>query len=88
MQSANILLGCAIFHNLLEPAAILCKVLQQDDVCVVDAIEAILKTSKAFEKLASTSLDDLPTMKMVSSRMVHNADSSTTYTSGSQPDQT
>ena len=71
--------GCALFHDLLKPAAILCKVLQQDDVCVVEAIEAILNTSKAIEKLASTSFENLPTVKMVSSRMVHNADGSTTY---------
>ena len=55
---------------MLKPAAILCKVLQEDDVCVVEAIEAILKTSKAIEKLVSTSFDDLPTVKMVNSRMV------------------
>ena len=55
------------FHDLLKPSAILCKVLQEDDVC---AIEAILKTSKAIEKLVSTSFDDLPTVKMVNSRMV------------------
>ena len=61
----------------MKPAAILCKVL--DDGCVVEAIEAILKTSKAIEKLASTSFDDFPTEKMVSSRMVHNVDGSTTY---------
>ena len=73
------LLGCALFHYLLKPAAILCKVLQQDDVCVVEAIEAILKTSKAIEKLASTSFDNLPTVKVVSSRIVHNADCSQPY---------
>ena len=32
-----------------------------------------------IEKLASTSFENLPTVKMVSSRMVHNADDSTTY---------
>lgn len=66
------LLGCALLHDLLKPAAILCKVLQQDDVCVAEAIQTILKTGKA-------TFDDLPTVKMVSSRMVHNADGSTTY---------
>ena len=78
-QSVNMLLRCALFHDLLKPAAILCKVLQQDDVCVVEAIEATLKTCKAIEKLASTSFDDFPTVKMVSSRRVHSVDSSTTY---------
>ena len=78
-QKAKVFLGCAFFYDLLEPAAILCKVLQEDEVCVVEAIEAILKTSKAIEKLASTSFDDLPTVKMVNSRIVHSANDSTTY---------
>ena len=50
-------------------------------MCVAEAIQTILKTGKA-------TFDDLPTVKMVSSRMVHNADGSTTYVSGSQPYQT
>ena len=40
------LLSCAFFHNLLKPAATLCKMLQADYVCVVGALEAILKTSR------------------------------------------
>ena len=48
------LLGCALYHDLLKHPAILCKVLQQDEVCAVEAIEAILKTRKAILKLAST----------------------------------
>ena len=28
------LLGSAFFHDLLKPAAILCKALQEDEVCV------------------------------------------------------
>jgi hypothetical protein len=43
------LLGCALFHDLLKPAAILRKVLQNDEVCVLSAIEAVLKTSKNLE---------------------------------------
>ena len=31
--------GCALFHDLLKPAAILCRVLQDDEVCIVRAIE-------------------------------------------------
>lgn len=78
-QNAKLLLGCAFFYDLLKPAAILCKVLQEDDVCVVEAIEAILKTSKAIEKLVSTPFDDLPIVRMVSTQIVHNADGSATY---------
>ena len=78
-QNAKLLLGGAFFYDLLKPAATLCKVLQEDDVCVVEATEATLKTSKAVEKLASIPFDDLPTVKMVSTRIVHNADGSITY---------
>ena len=78
-QRAKMLLGCAFFHDLLKPAAILCKTLQANDVCIVEAIEAILKTTKHIEKLASLMLDGLPTLKMVSSRIVHGADGSTSY---------
>lgn len=67
---------------MLQPASILCKVLHHEDMCLVETTEAILKTCRTIEKLASTSIHDLPTMKMVSSRMVHNADSSTTYQEG------
>ena len=43
-RDCKMLLGCALFHDVLKPGAILCKVLQQDEVCVVGAIESILKT--------------------------------------------
>ena len=40
------LLGCALFHDMLKPCAVLCKVLQGDEVCVVGVIESLLKTKK------------------------------------------
>ena len=43
------------------------------------AIEAILKTSRAIERLTATSFDDLPTVKKVSSRIEHSEGGSTTY---------
>ena len=48
--------GCALFHDLLKSAAILCKVLQDDEVCIVRAIEAILKANRANEKLSPHSM--------------------------------
>ena len=39
------MLGSAFFHDVLKPSAIFCKILQEDEVCVVKIIEAILKTS-------------------------------------------
>ena len=49
-KNAKILLECAYFHDLLKPASILCRELLADDVSIVKAIEAILKTAKNMEK--------------------------------------
>ena len=50
-QNSQVLLACAVFRDLLKPTAILCKVLQEDEICVVRAIESICKTKKSLEKL-------------------------------------
>ena len=36
------LLGSAFFHDILKPAAILCKALQEDEVCVAHAAETLI----------------------------------------------
>ena len=38
-RDSKMIFGCALFHDLLKPSAILCKVLQDDEVCVISAIE-------------------------------------------------
>ena len=53
----------------LKPCAILCKILQEDDACIVRAIEAILKTNKSIKILKDTSFDDLPTVKKAMERV-------------------
>ena len=60
-RDGKILMGCAIFLDILKPAAVLCKVLQNDDLCIVSAIEA----TNVIEKLKSTPFEDLPSVKMV-----------------------
>ena len=70
-RDAKMLLGCAYFHDLLKPASILCKELQADEVCIVTAIEAILKTSKSMEKVKATPFENLTTVKVVLSRIKH-----------------
>ena len=64
-RDAKMLLGCGVFLDLLKPAALLCKVLQNDDLCIVGAIEAIIKTSNSIEKLQKLSYTDLPTVKRI-----------------------
>jgi len=45
-KNFKVLVGCACFSDLLKPASILCKVLQEDELCIVRAIEQIMKTKK------------------------------------------
>ena len=45
-RNSKVILGCAIFHDLLQPVAYLSKVLQQDQLCVVQAIEVLMKNKK------------------------------------------
>ena len=77
-QNSKILLGCAFFHDLLKPSAILCKVLQEDELCVVRAIESVLKTKKSMDKMKEAVFEELPTMKKVLER-VQQAEGSVTY---------
>jgi len=49
-------------NDILKPAAILCKVLQQDDLCIVKAIGCIFKVKVS---LKSTVFAELTTVKKV-----------------------
>ena len=74
------LIGSALLCDILKPSSILCKILQEDDVCVVRAIEAVLKASQSADQLKDTPFRDLPTVKKVLSRISHNDDEgSVTY---------
>ena len=70
-RTGKMLQGSALFHDLLRPCAIPCKVLQDDEVCIVSAIEVVLKTNKAIERFNTTAFDDLPTVKKVFARIEH-----------------
>lgn len=58
----------------------LCEALQRDELCLVSAIEAILKLTKAMEKLNATDLKELPSVKTVLLRMKSAQDSATKKT--------
>ena len=59
-RNSQVILGCAVFHDLLQPVARLSKVLQ---LCVVQAIEVLMKTKKNLDKLKSTPFKELPSVK-------------------------
>ena len=68
-RNAKMLYACAMFHDLLKPAATLCKVMQYDEISIVEAIEAVMKSSRTMEKLMATNFHDLPTVKKISAAL-------------------
>lgn len=70
-RDGKLLLGFALFHDILKPAAILCKALQGDDLCIVGAIESLLRTSSAIEKLKDMQFKEYPSVKKVLLRIKH-----------------
>lgn len=80
-RDAKFVIGCALFNDILKPAAILCKVLQQDDLCIVKAIECIFKVKVSLDKLKSTAFAELATVKKVITRIQEEEDGTFTYQS-------
>ena len=68
-RKSKILLGCAFFYDVLKPLGILSKILQEDELCLVRAIEAFFKTKKALEEIKMKSFEDIPTVKKVLTRI-------------------
>ena len=77
-RKSRILFGFAVFHDILKSPAILCKVLQDSELCLVRAIEGFLHTSKNVEKLKTQSFEKLPTVEKVLFRL-HEDEGKTTY---------
>ena len=77
--TGKMLYGLAFFHDLLKPAAALCKALQSAEICVVTTIEALLSTVKAMELVKSSEFDELPTVKRLMERLRVQDDGKTTY---------
>ena len=78
-HDGKMILGCAFFHDVLKPCASLSQALQAEDINIVDAIEAVLKTNKSIEQLKSTQFSELPTVKKVMSRAQKSGNDNVTY---------
>lgn len=72
------ILGCALFPDLLKPASILCKCLQDSELCVTDAIELLLHTTNALEKLKEKKFADYPTVQKVIASIIKENDGAAT----------
>ena len=68
-HTGRMLLGCAYFHDLLKPAAILCKALQANEICILSTIEALLKAIKTIDTVQTSAFEQLPTVHTVLQRV-------------------
>jgi len=64
--------GCALFHDALKPLGILSKVLQEDKLCIIRAIEAMMTTKRKLDELKAKQFEELPTVKKVLTRIQQN----------------
>jgi len=63
------LLGCGVFAEILKPVGILSKVLQNEEICMYESIESVMKTKKNLEKLKATPYKELPAVKNILNRI-------------------
>ena len=68
-RDSKFLIGSAFFHDLLKPIAIFSKVLQEDELCLVQAMECVLKVKQSLDKIKVVSFEELPTVKKVLGRV-------------------
>jgi len=68
-KNAKVLLGCGIFFEILKPVGILIKVLQNEEICMYESIESMMKTKKNLEKLKATPYRELPAVKKIFNRI-------------------
>ena len=59
-RDAKVLVGCAFISDLLKPAAILCEVLEKNEMCILSTVETILKTKNLLKKLRPLPLMTFP----------------------------
>ena len=58
-------IGCAFFADLLKAAFILCKTLQEVELCIVRPIKALGKAKRGFDKVRATTHEELPMVRKV-----------------------
>jgi len=51
MEEVKGFTSCALLHDALKPLGILSKVLQEDELCIVRAIEAMMTTKRKLDEL-------------------------------------
>ena len=70
-QYSKVLFGCAIFHDILKSYSVLCQRLQSDELCVVRAIDSVMKAKTTLDKLTSKPFNEFPSVAKILDRIKH-----------------
>ena len=73
-QYSKVLFGCALFHDMLKPYGVLCQRLQSDELCVVRAIDSVMKAKTTIDKLKTKPFNELPSVAKVLDRVKNEED--------------
>lgn len=73
-QYSKVLFGCALFHDMLKSFSVLSQRLQGDELCVVRAIDSVMKTKATMDKLKAKPFHDFPSVAKVLDRVKHEED--------------
>ena len=68
-KQPKVLIGTALYTEVMKPVSILSLSLQSDDADIVFSIRSILKTIKALQSLSEKEPKEWPTLQLVKSRI-------------------
>ena len=68
-RQARMIIGCALYTDVLKPASLLSLTLQDDNVDVAQGIKSILKSHTSLKKLTTQDVMEWPVTKLVLSKL-------------------
>ena len=79
----RIIIGCAMYIEILKPASYLSLCLQKDSLDIIYCVKLILKSASSLESLSKKDPKDWPMVKLLLSRIItEEEDGETTYQGG------
>jgi len=64
-KQARMIIGCALYVDVLKPASLLSLTLQDDNIDVAQGIKSILKSHTSLSKLTAQDVVERPVTKLV-----------------------
>ena len=67
-KRSRVVIGSALYIDVLKPASTLSSALQEDDLDIVGGIKQVLKSSKSLQELLDQDASEWPTLQLVCCR--------------------